>query len=103
MSRPILIGIAGGSGSGKTTVAKDLKKKQKDNILIIEQDAYYCNREDLSYKERCLLNYDHPNAFDTDLLCKHLVKLIDGEAIKKPIYDFSVHLRKDETVKVSSC
>ncbi len=103
MSRPILIGIAGGSGSGKTTVAKALKKKQKDNILIIEQDAYYRNREDLSYKERCLLNYDHPNAFDTDLLCKHLVKLLNGNEIDKPIYDFSIHLRKNETKKIKSC
>jgi uridine kinase len=103
MDRPILIGIAGGSGSGKTTVAKALKKKQKDNILIIEQDAYYRNREDLTYKERCLLNYDHPNAFDTDLLCTHLKMLLSGQSIEKPIYDFSVHLRKDETTKVNPC
>jgi uridine kinase len=103
MNRPILIGIAGGSGSGKTTVAKALKKKQKDNILIIEQDAYYRNREDLTYKERCLLNYDHPNAFDTDLLCTHLKMLLSGQSIEKPIYDFSVHLRKDETTKVNPC
>ncbi|MFP4456253.1 MAG: uridine kinase [Clostridia bacterium] len=103
MGRAILIGIAGGSGSGKTTVAKALKKKQKDNILIIEQDAYYKNRQDLSYEERCLLNYDHPNAFDTELLCEHLIALINGESINKPIYDFSVHLRKEETIKVSPC
>ncbi len=102
MSKSILIGIAGGSGSGKTTVARALKEKQKDNILIIEQDAYYKNRDDLSYEDRCLLNYDHPNAFDTDLLCEHLERLINGKSIEKPIYDFSVHLRKDETKKVSS-
>jgi|SRR6056297_3069197 len=103
MSKSVLIGIAGGSGSGKTTVAKALKDRQKDKILIIEQDAYYKNRDDLSYEDRCLVNYDHPNAFDTDLLCKHLKRLIDGESINKPIYDFSVHLRKDQTEKVSSC
>ena len=98
-----IICLVGESGSGKTTVARALKKHQKENITIIEQDAYYKNREDLTYEERCLLNYDHPNAFDTELLCEHLKKLIEGKAIEKPIYDFSRHLRKKETISVKPC
>ncbi len=101
MNSPILIGIAGGSGSGKTTIAQELKRLQGDNLVIIEQDAYYNNRVDLPFEERCLLNYDHPDAFDNRLLESHLKMLLQGKSIEKPIYDFSKHLRTEETIKVN--
>lgn len=101
MTRPILIGIAGGTGSGKSTVTSEIFKSIKDqNIAIIEQDSYYKDQSELSYKERVLTNYDHPFAFDNNLLTEHLRKLLNGESIEKPIYDFENHNRKKETEKV---
>lgn len=101
LSRPILIGITGGSGSGKSTVAKAIYKSLPEkNISIIEQDAYYKDQKHLSFEERTKTNYDHPLAFDTELLIKHLKQLLEGNTIEKPIYDFSLHVRKEETVTV---
>ncbi|MTI67954.1 MAG: uridine kinase [Firmicutes bacterium] len=103
LSKPILIGITGGTGSGKSTVAKAVfKSLPEKNIGIIEQDSYYKQQSHLSFEERVNTNYDHPLAFDNDLLIKHLEKLIKGETINKPIYDFETHNRKDETVLFES-
>lgn len=101
MSRPILIGIAGGTGSGKSTVAMEMYKGlPAEKIAVIEQDSYYKEQSNISFEERIKTNYDHPDAFDTDLLIKHLKMLINGEAVDKPIYDFEIHNRKKETVRV---
>lgn len=101
MSRPIIIGIAGGTGSGKSTVAQEIYSSlPEESISVIEQDNYYKDQSHLSFEERTKTNYDHPDAFDTSLLLEHLKRLSMGEAIDKPIYDFANHTRKKETVRV---
>ncbi len=101
MKRPLLIGITGGTGSGKSTVTREIVNSlPKESITIIEQDAYYKDQSNLTYEERVKTNYDHPDAFDTKLLVKHLNMLLNGQAIEKPIYDFSIHNRKKETVRI---
>lgn len=103
MTRPILIGITGGTGSGKTTVAKSIYESLPEkNICILEQDSYYRDQKHLSFEDRTKTNYDHPLAFDTDLLLEQLNDLLDGQAIEKPIYDFANHTRKNETIRVES-
>lgn len=95
MRNPVLIGVAGGSGSGKTTVARELFRQfQNDSVTMIEQDSYYKNQDHLKMEERQLTNYDHPFAFDNDLMLSHLQDLLKGKAIEKPIYDFKEHTRK---------
>ncbi len=97
--KTIVIAIAGGSGSGKTTLANRLKEQFAPNeTLLISHDSYYKRHDDLSYEERAQLNYDHPDAFDTDLLIQHLTDLKNGIAIDRPIYDFTIHNRAEETV-----
>lgn len=101
MKRPLLIGITGGTGSGKSTVAYEIfHSLPEESIAIIEQDAYYKDQSDLSFEERIKTNYDHPDAFDTPLLIKHLNMLLNGQAIEKPIYNFSLHNRDKATVRV---
>lgn len=101
LSRPILIGITGGTGSGKSTVAKSIFQcLPENNICIIEQDSYYKDQTHLSFEDRVKTNYDHPLAFDTDLLLNHLNSLLMGNSIEKPMYDFSNHNRKEETITV---
>ena len=101
MKRPLLIGITGGTGSGKSTVTREIVNSlPKESITIIEQDAYYKDQSNLTYEERVKTNYDHPDAFDTKLLVRHLNMLLNGQAIEKPIYDFSIHNRKKETVRI---
>jgi uridine kinase len=101
VKRPILIGIAGGTGSGKSTVTREIYKSITDrNVAIIEQDSYYKDQSDISFEERVKTNYDHPFAFDNELLISHLKDLLDGKSIQKPIYDFENHNRKKETVLV---
>lgn len=101
MNRPVLIGITGGTGSGKSTIAKEIYKSfGEDCIAMIEQDSYYKDQSHLTKEERVKTNYDHPDAFDTKLLVEQLNKLINGEAIEKPIYDFEIHNRVKETIKV---
>ncbi len=95
----ILIGIAGGTGSGKTTLTKHLKKRFGDDITVIGHDSYY-KRQDRPFEERCRQNYDHPDAFDTDLLVEHLKALKRGETIQCPVYSYVEHNRTDETVEI---
>lgn len=98
VNRPILIGISGGTGSGKSTVARAIFKSQPEkNIAIIQQDSYYKDQSHLSFEERKKTNYDHPLAFDTDLLIQHLNMLLQNIPINKPIYDFEKHTRMKKT------
>lgn len=99
--KPLIIGIAGGTGSGKSTVARSiLESIPQKNVAIIEQDCYYKDQSHLPPEERVNVNYDHPLAFDTDLLIEHVEKLISGQAIEKPQYDFTVHNRKKQSIRV---
>lgn len=101
MNKPLLIGITGGTGSGKSTVAKSIcESLPKQNVVIIEQDSYYKDQSHLTPEERIKTNYDHPFAFDTELLISHLKILIDNKPIEKPLYDFTVHNRRKETQKI---
>ena len=97
--KPVLIGVAGGTGSGKTSVTRAISENLgEDSILIIEQDAYYKDQSDKSFEERLKTNYDHPLAFDTDLLIDHLQKLFRYEPINKPVYDYKSHTRSKEVI-----
>jgi len=96
-----VIGIAGGTGSGKTTVARRITGAvPTDKVNRIEHDSYYRDRQDLSYQERCQLNFDHPQALETDLLVEHVRQLKSGEAVEIPQYDFTTHTRAKETTRV---
>jgi len=98
MSRRILIGIAGGSGSGKTLVARNIVRELgSDRVVIIDQDSYYKNLEDIPHRDREVRNFDHPDAFDTELLKRHIRDLLEGRAIEQPIYDYSEHRRLNES------
>ena len=96
----ILIGIAGGTGSGKTTLTRHLKEHFGDHVTVIGHDSYYKRQEGRTYEERAKVNYDHPSAFDTDLLIQHLKELKAGHAIQCPVYSYVEHNRTDETVTV---
>lgn len=98
MKKPLIIGITGGTGSGKTTVAEEIVKTiGEDNILFIEQDSYYKDQSHLSYEERVNTNYDHPDAIDHELMISQVKDLLSGKAIEMPIYNFKTHTRKQET------
>ncbi len=100
MSAGIIIGIAGGTGSGKSTLARNIAESFGDKITVIRHDDYYKEHSELGYEQRCRLNYDHPDAFDTDLLIKHLDILRRGEAVDCPIYDYKIHNRRRETKRI---
>ena len=102
MKERMIIGIAGGSGSGKTTLARNIVEHFGDRISILRHDDYYKSQKDIPAEERPNLNYDHPDAFDTDLLIKHLDELRAGRSVKSPVYDYSVHDRSDKTRLVES-
>jgi uridine kinase len=102
-TNPLVIGLAGGTGSGKTTVAKALIEAASNNITILPQDAYYLAQHELPFEVRALTNYDEPSAFDTELLVEQLDKLIVGEMIARPVYDFSQHDRSSKTIAVTPC
>ncbi|GAB6139235.1 uridine kinase [Halanaerobaculum tunisiense] len=102
MSKPVLIGITGGTGSGKTTVANTIIDQLGDeNISLLQQDSYYKDQSHLDFEERKETNYDHPFAFDTDLLLEHLQQLLVGEKIDKPVYSFKRHTRTSEVIPVN--
>ena len=96
----LVIGIAGGTGSGKTTLMKNLIEKFSENVTVLSHDNYYKRHDDMTYEERCLLNYDEPAALETDLMAVHLDQLRHGQAIDCPVYDFTQHNRSNETVRI---
>src|SRR4051794_28449034 len=99
--RRILIGIAGGSGSGKTLVARTIVRELgTDRVVVIDQDSYYRNLEDIPFRDRDARNFDPPDAFDTELLKEHLRALLAGHPVDQPIYDYSQHRRLDETRRI---
>ncbi|MGS2775943.1 uridine kinase [Robertmurraya sp. GLU-23] len=99
--KPVVIGVAGGSGSGKTSVTKSIYESFKGHsILMLEQDFYYKDQSHLPFEERLKTNYDHPLAFDNDLLIEHIERLLRYEAIDKPVYDYSVHTRSSDVIHV---
>lgn len=101
MSEILVIGIAGGSGSGKTTLMKNLVEKFGDHVTVVSHDNYYKRHDELTYEQRCLINYDEPAAFETDLMAKHLDLLKQGQAIECPVYDYTIHNRSDEVVQIA--
>ena len=99
--KPLVIGIAGGSGSGKTSVTNRIYNVFKEHsVVVIEQDYYYKDQSHLEFEERLLTNYDHPLAFDTDLLIEHIGKLLDRETIEKPVYDYAIHTRSEQKITI---
>ena len=98
--RPLFIGLAGGSGSGKTTIAKSVVESLDGRVSLLQHDAYYRHQSELSYDERTAVNYDHPSSLETELLVEHLEALRSGLAIEKPVYDFAKHVRSEESIRV---
>lgn len=99
--KPVVIGVAGGTGSGKTTVARALVDAFKgQSVVMIEQDAYYKDQSEMTMEERYKTNYDHPFAFDNDLMIEQIKKLQNHEAIEKPVYDYAAHTRSNETILI---
>ena len=96
----LVIGIAGGTGSGKTTLVKNLAKIFADEVTVLSHDNYYKRHDELTYDERCLLNYDEPDAFDTSLMAYQLDCLRHGQSIECPVYDYTVHNRSNETIHI---
>ena len=96
----MVIGIAGGTGSGKTTLTRSLKETFGDDVSVIYHDNYYKAHHDLTYDQRAALNYDHPDAFDTALMVADIRRLLAGETIRCPVYDYTVHDRSDRTTPV---
>ena len=100
MERRIVLGIAGGTGSGKTTLANGIKKVLGDNAVLLCHDFYYNKNTELPYEERCVLNYDHPESLETEFLIKQVNELKEGRSIKRPVYSFVTHTRLEETIEV---
>ena len=100
MEKILVIGIAGGTGSGKTTLMNNLIAAFQKDVTILSHDNYYKRHDDLTYEERCRLNYDEPAALETDLMALHLDQLRQGKAIDCPVYDFTQHNRSDETIRI---
>ena len=96
----LVIGIAGGTGSGKTTLMNNLIERFRDHVTVLSHDNYYKRHDDMTYEERCGLNYDEPAALETDLMSRHLDQLRHGEAIDCPVYDFTQHNRSQETIRI---
>ena len=96
----LVIGIAGGTGSGKTTLMDNIIRQFRDVVTVLSHDNYYKRRDDLTYEQRCRINYDEPDALETDLMAIHLDKLRHGQAIDCPVYDFTQHNRSNRTVQI---
>ncbi|MEG1061646.1 MAG: uridine kinase [Oscillospiraceae bacterium] len=96
----MIIGVAGGTGSGKTTITRKLVNELGDDICVIYHDDYYKRHDELDYEERAKLNYDHPDAFDTDLMIEHIKMLKEANPIECPVYDFNIYNRLDKTVTI---
>ena len=102
-SRPVVIGVTGGSGSGKTTVSREIIERLKgESVVMIPQDAYYKDQSDKSMTQRVATNYDHPDSLDNDLLIAQLKQLLQRESIEQPTYDYAAHTRSDKTVTVEA-
>ncbi len=101
MENILVIGIAGGSGSGKTTLLKNIIETFGPSITVLSHDNYYKRHDEMTYEERCCLNYDEPAALETDLMVKQLESLRNGQEILCPVYDFTVHNRSDETLHIT--
>jgi len=100
-NRPVIIGVAGGSGSGKTSVTRAICERfGEEKILVIEQDYYYKDQSHLTFEERLETNYDHPLAFDNELLVEHVKTLLNNKPIEKPVYDYKLHTRSQEVIHV---
>ena len=97
----LVIGIAGGTGSGKTTLMNNLIQRFAGSVTVLSHDNYYRRNDHLSYDQRCLINYDEPAALETDLMARHLDALRHGETIQCPVYDFTQHNRSNETIEIS--
>lgn len=100
MAGIMTIGIAGGTGSGKTTLTEQIRKKFGDDISVVYHDNYYKAHTGMTYEQRAKLNYDHPDAFETELMIEHLKQLRAGEPVLCPVYDFTQHNRSDKTVEI---
>lgn len=98
--KTITIGIAGGTGSGKTTITNKIKECFGDRVSVIYHDNYYKKIVGKTYEERCKLNYDHPDAYDTNLMAEHILQLKNGGIVNCPIYDFTVHNRSEKTILI---
>ena len=102
MSKVLVIGIAGGSGSGKTTLTNRIAAQFAEDVTVITHDNYYKAHDEMTYEERCRLNYDHPNAFETELMVEHLKLLKVGQAVECPVYDYTIHNRSKNTMVIKS-
>jgi len=100
MDKTMIIGIAGGTGSGKTTITKRIAERFGERIAVVCHDDYYKAHDDMPMEERVRLNYDHPDAFDTDLFVADIKKLAAGEAVDCPVYDYTIHTRSDRTKRI---
>ncbi len=100
MSEILTIGIAGGTGSGKSTITRKITDHFGGDVCVVTHDNYYKAHNDMTYEQRCLLNYDHPDAFENDLMIEHLKRLRSGKAVRCPVYDYTVHNRSKDTILI---
>ena len=100
MGKVLVIGIAGGSGSGKTTLTNQIVSRFTDEVTVVTHDNYYKAHDEMTYDERSRLNYDHPNAFETELMIEHLKLLKEGKPVECPIYDYTIHNRSKNTMTI---
>lgn len=100
MSKPCVVGVAGGSASGKTTIVKKISEYFGSDIVVISHDSYYKAHDEMDFSERCKLNYDHPESFESEKMAEDVRKLMAGESIRMPVYDYTIHNRSSETILV---